>query len=182
MLDLNEALKPQNRDQRGKFTFTDLGVAANVKTMSPELLAKAGGKFIVGYIIGHSNGTVERSSPDGTQKFEGLSGNFIGIPADGREQIESGVLFIPDSFHNIIADSLAKRQETTPNATIDFAIEVAAVPAKNPAGYSWVLKSMAPPAETHPLDTGMKVFAEYMKKALPAPQAVPDAKAAGGKK
>jgi hypothetical protein len=137
-----------NFAQRTKITLKDIG--------APSLVATKGvdGKYVLGTLIGIATGFVERQSPDGSEKFEGLAGSFRVVPAEGSdtEPLESGVLFIPNAFHNMVAESLKAAQQSDPKASLNFAFEVASISAKNPAGYSWEMTPLIENAAENPLD------------------------------
>lgn len=136
------------RSQRTKITLKDIGEPALVKTLPP-----AEHQYVLGTLIGIASKFVERNSPDGQDKFEGLGGTFRVIPADPqRDELESGILFIPDAFHNMIASVLRKGQDNDPNFEVKFAFEVSSVKANNAAGYSWDFKPMIENAAENPLD------------------------------
>lgn len=142
------------RAQRSKLTLSMLGNPQLVKTMTPEELAKTKGKYLVGTIYGAASEIVQRSSPDGADKFEGLRGSFIGVPSDNTrlDEVESGVLFVPDAFHTLVADKLREVKKHSETATVEFAFECFAIPAKNPAGYSWELVPAMTFEGKHPLE------------------------------
>jgi len=141
------------RAQRSKITLTGIGNPSLVKNMTPEELAAGGGKYFVGSIYGAASDLIERASPDGADKFEGLRGSFVAVPSDRErfEEQESGVMFIPDAFHTLIADKLKEVKKTSDSATVEFAFDCYAIPAKNPAGYSWELVPALPFEGKHPL-------------------------------
>lgn len=161
------ALSTAPRMQKGKLTLADLGAPALVKTLPAE--KKPQGRYYVGRILGRAVDFLERSNPkEPEEKFEGLRGNFIMQPsADGMEELESGVLFLPDAFHNLVAQPLRIAQKTDANATLEFALDVFSIEAKNPAGYSWTMQPALPPEGKHPLaDLAGRVIAA--QKALAA--------------
>lgn len=159
------------RSWKSKLTLGDLGIPANVKVMSAEDLAKSGGKYVMGYLIGKAGGVVERSNPKDGTVMEGLKGSFVMMPSDPqRDELESGVLFIPDAFHNLVADKLRETLKTDENGTVEFAFEVCSVPAKNPAGYSWQFQPALPFAGTHVLADTLAKITAIKQKALEAPR------------
>jgi hypothetical protein len=141
------------RSQRTKLTLKDLGEGAMVKAMTAEQLKASGNKCIIGYLVGRARGFVDRTDEKTAEKFEGLLGAFRMVPSDtSREQLESGVLFIPDAFHNLVGDRLREVRKTDENATVEFAFEVSSIPAKNPAGYSWNFQPAMEFTGKNPLD------------------------------
>lgn len=168
-----QQVAPRNRAQRTKLTLADFG-AVTLKGMDPAKLAEMGGKLNMGRFIGIAVGFVERNAPDGNQKFEGLKGQFRIIPADHtKEELESGVCFFPDAYHNLLAGPLraaiggGNGAAVDPNATVQFGFQVNAIPAKNPAGYSWEFVPLIASTGVNPLDD---LYAGILKIAPPAPQ------------
>lgn len=146
----------ENRSQRTKLTLADFGDPSRVKAETgpdAEAVAKNKGKLSLGVLIGIASKFLERKSVKDQQVFEGLGGQFRIIPADkAREELESGVLFVPDAFHNMMASALRKAQATDPNATVKVAFQVNVIKAKNPAGYSWDFMPLTPPDAANPID------------------------------
>lgn len=149
--------------QVGKITLTNFG--------KPDASKLKNGAVIAGYLVGKARSFIERTQPKEGTKFEGLTGAFRLIPSDpDGEVLESGVLFIPDAFHNLIADQLRTQQRDDPKAEIEFAFEVAAMPANNPAGYSWKFNPAFKFAGVNPLDEVQKKLVAARPKALPKPK------------
>jgi hypothetical protein len=174
------------RSQRTKLVLKDLGEPSLIKAEAESVRT-----LLLGTIIGTATGFVERKSADGEEKFEGLAGQFRSIPADPkRDELESGVLFIPDAFHKMIAVALRDQLKADPNATISFGFEVSSIRANNPAGYSWDFKPMIEAKAENPLDAllgelgGVKEVngKRVLQIAGPAKSAAPPAAAAAGKK
>ncbi len=138
--------------QRSKLAPKDLGAPALIKTMPENQKA-----YLVGTFVGIATGIIKRKNPkDENEVFEGLSGSFRAIPSvETLDELESGVLFIPDAFHNMIAAALAKVQKDDPTAELRFAIECSSVRANNPAGYSWDFKPLFDQGK-NPLDELVK--------------------------
>jgi hypothetical protein len=166
-------LAEQARSWRGKLTLKDIGAPDLVKTLTDQEYTAAGRKYVLGYLSGKASGFIKRTMPKDNQEFEGLAGSFWIMPADPqREELESGLLFIPDAFHNLIGDALRKAKSTDENASVEFAFEVSSIKANNPAGYSWDFKPAIPFQGTHVLsDTMSKVrkIAADRQKLLAAP-------------
>lgn len=136
------------RSQRTKLVLKDLGEPALIKAQAPEIKS-----LLLGTLMGIASDFVSRQSPDKTQTFEGLAGQFRSIPADPKsDELESGIIFMPDAFHNLIAANLKTAKAADKDATISFAFEVSSVRANNPAGYSWDFKPKIEAAANNPLD------------------------------
>lgn len=158
------------RAQRGKITLTDIKDMAGAVSM-------ANGPVVVGYLAGQAASFIKRKNLKTDEDMEGISGNFIAVPTnpDG-EELESGILFLPDAFHNIISTELrhVQAQDGQKDAVLDFALEVSMIPAKNPAGYSWQMKPATPPRGRHILQDQIslvtKLQADNAKRLLAAPK------------
>lgn len=134
--------------QRTKLVLKDLGNPDAIKSQKDDVK-----RLVLGTLVGRASGFIERTNPKDGEVMEGLTGEFRSIPADAEaDQLESGVLFIPDAFHNLIAARLKKAKEADANAVINFAFEVASVRATNPQGRSWDFKPMIDPGEENPMD------------------------------
>lgn len=161
--------------QRTKIVTKDLGDPSVIK-LQPENVKK----LMLGTIVGIVTGFCERGNPkDPSEKFEGLVGNFRSIPVDEkREELESGVCFLPDAFHNMLSVPFKKMLETDKNATLEFAFEISAIRATNPQGYSWEFRPKSEPVSGNPIDQMLarlgevKVIEGKKMLAIAAPVAV----------
>lgn len=156
------------RTQKGKITLADVGIPGNVKIAERR---DSKGRYLAGVLLGRAEGFLVRSNlkaGDGQpDTFEGLRGTFISQPSDpNMDEMESGVLFIPDAYHNLLAGKLREAQKKDPSAAIEFALNIYSIEAKNPAGYSWIVEPREAFVGQHPLDNLMKRVA-----ALPKPEA-----------
>jgi hypothetical protein len=134
--------------QRTKLVLKDLGNPDEIKSQ-PDTVRR----MVLGTLVGRAGGFIERTNPKDGEVMEGLTGEFRSIPANPEaDQLESGVLFIPDAFHNLIASKLREAKKADANAVINFAFEVASVRATNPQGRSWDFKPMIDAGEENPLD------------------------------
>ena len=157
------------RLQRSKLTLGDLGIPSTVKTATADQKTRDG-MLLIGTIFGRASGFVERvnlKQKEGeSPTFEGLKGTFVGVPADDTlDEKESGILYIPDAFHNMIAEQLRATATNDGSGrqrlgSVEFAFECYAIEAKNPAGYSWVLRPALPPTGKHPLADMMAQVAQ----------------------
>jgi hypothetical protein len=176
------------RSQRSKLVLKDLGNPDEIKS-APEAVRR----LVLGTLVGIADGFIERTNPKDGEIMEGLTGQFRSIPAnEASEELESGILFIPDAFHNLIAATLRSEKAKDANAKVNFAFEIAAVRANNPQGRSWDFKPMIESETENPLDAFManvgKLAIKDGKRVLmiagPATPAQTDAPkaVAGGKK
>ncbi len=174
------------RAQRTKLALKDLGDPTMVKTLPEGQRVKPG--YFMGTIIGIASGFVNRKNEKTGEAMEGLGGTFRFIPStEDRDELESGILWIPDAFHNMIAEQLRGAQMRDENAKLNFAFEVKSIGAQNPAGYSWEFTPKFENRADNPLDELMasvgeiKVVAGKRMLALAAPEA-PKIAAGAGKK
>jgi hypothetical protein len=136
------------RSQRSKLVLKDLGNPDEIKSQ-PDTIRR----LVLGTLVGIADGFIERTNPKDGEIMEGLIGQFRSIPAkEDGEELESGILFIPDAFHNLIAATLRGEKNKDPAAKVNFAFEVAAVRANNPQGRSWDFKPLIESETENPLD------------------------------
>ena len=143
--------------QRTKIVTKDLGDPSIIK-LQPENVRK----MMLGTIIGVVTGFCERGNPkDPSEKFEGLVGSFRSIPADPtRDELESGVCFLPDAFHNMISTPFKSMVANDKNAQLRFAFEISAIRATNPQGYSWEFLPKIEAVGGNPLDALLEDLGE----------------------
>jgi hypothetical protein len=136
------------RSQRSKLVLKDLGNPDEIKSQNDTVK-----RLVLGTLVGIADGFIERTNPKDGEIMEGLIGQFRSIPAKAdAEELESGILFIPDAFHNLIAATLRTEKSKDPAAKVNFAFEVAAVRANNPQGRSWDFKPLMESETENPLD------------------------------
>ena len=165
------------RSIRGKLVLKDLGNPDAIKAMASDIK-----RLVLGQLIGMASGFVERTDPKTGEQFEGLSGLFRSVPADKSEdELESGVLFIPDAFHNVIASKLREVLKADPSASVNFAFEVASIRASNPQGRSWDFKPLWDEAE-NPIDRLIKAQPLQVEDKSNVKTIEPPKTATGGKK
>lgn len=152
--------------QRTKLALKDMGEPSIIKTL-PENIRQ----HRLGGLFGIATGFVSRTNPKDGTVMEGLAGAFRVVPSDEkRETLESGILFIPDAFHNGIAMRLREMQKTDTLATLDFTFDINVIRASNPIGYSWEFKPTREFAGKNPLDELQAAHEAF--KALPPPPKV----------
>lgn len=165
--------------QRTKLVLKDLGEPAMVKT-----LTDGQNRYVLGTLYVMASSVISRKNPKAggdnePDTYEGLAGTFRMVPSDAkRDTLESGILFVPDAFHNMIADTVKAATKDDPNAIVRTAFEIASIKAANPAGYSWEFKPLMQQA-VNPMDNFVGEIAEHRQKMLAAPK---EEKAPAGKK
>src|SRR6185312_2681744 len=138
--------------KKSKITLSDFN-PKRIATLAPEHKTLA-----LGALIGRSVDTVKRQSPDKSQTFTGLSGDFEAyfypyVDASGvsvtPDPWSSGVLFMPDSFMTSIIELISDKVNPDTGEVLEqgaeavqFAFEVGVQRAGNPQGYEWYLKPL----------------------------------------
>lgn len=159
------------REILAKLALKDLGNPAYVTTMTDAELSKANGKHYMGMLIGRASTVIKRTDPKTDEEREGLAGTFIMRPSkEGEAEKESGLLWIPDAFHNLVAGKLVEAQKTDPQANIEFAFDVSSIKATNPRGYSWQFIPAVPFEGKHPLDDMISRITAQKSKTIEAPK------------
>lgn len=131
-------------------------------------------KILLGTVFGIATGVSRKTVPDpttetGQKEFEGLSGEFEGVPADpSRDTVQSGTLYLP-VIHQQIA-GMFKREKDAPSS-IRFACEVYSMRDTNKAGYTVVAEAITPLAEADPLGELKKAVADHRAKVKELPKA-----------
>lgn len=97
-------------------------------------------------IFGEASGLAIKGLPTGDQ-FTALTGVFEATNLHTGEVFNSGVLFLPGGLHEAVVAAIDKEE----NMTVKFGILLVAVPAKNPAGYSWVGRDVVDLQQEDPL-------------------------------
>ena len=133
---------------RSKLVLKDLGNPDMIKSEPANV-----NRLVLGTLVGEATGFLERTNPKDGTVMEGLIGSFRSIPAqvDG-DIIESGVLYIPDAFHNLIAGALRDQLKKDSASKVGFAFEVASIRANNPQGRSWDFRPLIDNAAYNPVD------------------------------
>jgi len=146
-------------------------------------------------------GTASGIKPALDQRGEpvyGLTGAFLGINiAQGLEagkddkpadfgNYRSGILYLPGGIQELIQAPLetalnSPDKETASNAAIEFAMDIFAVPANNPAGYSFVATLLGDAAQADPFAGIKSKIGEAKLPALPSPAEIKKAQEAAEK-
>ena len=152
--DANKAPEAASAEFLTKLTLKAIGC-------NPRIAATEGKKVPLARIYGIATGIKTKIDPKG-DTFEAIEGSFEAVNLKTGEVYRSGLLFLPGGIHETLTGSLKKGGEGT---TIRFGLEVSAIPASNPIGYSYSAKSLIP-------DAGDDLLADMRKSAmsLPAPK------------
>lgn len=99
-------------------------------------------------IVGIADGIKQVEDPVHGKVFYPLTGRFEGINPETGTKTRSGVLYLPTGIHETYEAAVRKLEE---GDSIRFAIEIRAVRAENPAGYSYEAVDLLPLQEVDPL-------------------------------
>ena len=127
-------------------------------------------------IFGLADGVKQKDDPISGKTFFPLIGRFQAVNCESGEITRSGVLYLPTGIHETYEAAVRKLEE---GDTLQFAVELRAVRASNPVGYSYEAKDLMPPSSNDPLNnfaeevTKGKLIAQTpAQKELPAPKPV----------
>lgn len=92
---------------------------------------------VLGVIFGRATGTKVKLDGAGNA-HEAILGQFEGRSADGKTVVRSAMLYLPSGLHEGIVEKL----KAMDGAPAEFAVEIKAMPASNPAGYSYGMRNL----------------------------------------
>lgn len=98
---------------------------------------------VLGTIFGRATGMKVKVDGAGNA-HEAIVGTFEGRSADGKTIVRSAMLYLPGGLH----ESIVERIKEMNGAPAEFAVEIKAMPAANPAGYSYGMRSLVPMTAT----------------------------------
>jgi hypothetical protein len=108
-------------------------------------------EIFLGTLIGRATGVVVRTMPN-QQTFEGLGGEFECNVVGSDEPVQSGVLFMPDTFINGLIGMLSDKTDSKTGEVIEpaasavqIAFKIYSVKDGNAQGYTWKLESIRDP-------------------------------------
>lgn len=116
----------------------------------------------VARIAGHATGTGVDTDKTG-QVYVHAAGQFAATNMQTGAQYRAGKLYLPGGFHEMVVSEIEKTRES--GAPVEFAIEIWAVSADNPIGYSYVGRPLFAPAKADPL---MQLAARMNEAPIPA--------------
>lgn len=161
----NKPADEVKRDEKGFQTEI-----SEVAKITPGMLgkpsrAKAENKEIaIARIFGIANGIKVVKAPNG-DIFEALKGNFEAYSLEDGVVLTSGILYLPTGIHDRV---LAQLKDADEGTSIQFGIELAAIPASNPQGYSWKATAKVKQDRADPL-AELRKMTIADAKLLPAP-------------
>lgn len=112
--------------------------------------------IFLGTIVGMAVGISTRTNDTG-EVFEGLKGEFRGIPADENKPIvESGILYLhPGMFERVAVQF----RGDNPARQVGFALEIYTKKANNKAGYEYAFRPIREAEAVDPLAPLMEMVA-----------------------
>lgn len=155
--------------------------------INPGVVKQTGRRTPVGGVWGRATGTKTSVDSKGDVMVDksgkplvGLVGQFRGVNLQSGAEYMSSTLYLHNAFQRLIEDELAKQEGRAKRGSgnfrgVEFGFRIDAVPAANPAGYSYVYVSMMPATKADPLahltDQAHALLESDQKPALPAPDA-----------
>jgi hypothetical protein len=106
--------------------------------------------------------------------YHALVGQFEAQNLQSGEVFRSGQLYLPTGIHEMLEDAVKKLETDTD--FVSFAIQLRAVTAKNPAGYSYEAQNLLKTTHVDPLDDMRAQLEGTEQPKLPAPAKTPKAK------
>lgn len=107
---------------------------------------------------------------DGSVKnYEQLKGQFRGINLTTGERFQSGILYLPEGIHELLAEPLKAAHAANEDAEVTFGFDVFSEKRKNVAGYGYGAVVLGEPAAD---DAFARLESDFVKAgapALPAP-------------
>lgn len=114
-------------------------------------------------VLGVASGIKAATDARGDPVF-GLTGQFEGTNIETGETAQSGVLYLPGGIQELLQGPLETAIADDKNARIQFAYDIFAVSASNPAGYSFEAENLI---EVEREDPFAAMRAELATKSLP---------------
>jgi hypothetical protein len=114
-------------------------------------------------IVGIADGIKQVEDPNQGKVFFPLTGRFQATNSANGDITRSGILYLPTGIHETYEAAVRKLEE---GDSIRFALELRAVKATNPAGYSYEAVDLLPMAEVDPLQEITKTLAASKQTAV----------------
>lgn len=118
-------------------------------------------------IIGEASGIKQVDDPTHGTVHEALVGRFQSTDAETGDQVRSGMLYLPKGIHETITSAVKAAAE---GELVRFALEMRAVRADNPAGYTYEAVPLLKPAEHDPLSEITQLIAQSKQARLEPPK------------
>jgi len=156
----------------GKLSPKAMGWDRNAIGTETAKVPADGGKVLLGRIVGIVSGLKQTVNNDTGDIQTGLKGNFRGFSSlPNKEPVTSGVCYLPGGIQEMIEGALATAQEGgDKKATVNFAIDLFAIPATNKAGYWFKADNIVEMSAADPLELLLQSANEKKSLALEAPK------------
>lgn len=132
-------------------------------------------EMLLGRIIGVITGTVTRKDPTGEKEYKGLKGDFLATSQNTNvEPSRSGICYLPDFAQQPLIGRYEGPEADRPKGPVKLAVDVYAIKASNPQGYSWKLQPLIEATELEqadPLAMLEKELSAGKQKQVEAPKA-----------
>ena len=145
----------------------------SVKTLGgdPARAKKEGKEVPLCRIYGIADHIIAKQDRDGNP-ITGIGGNFEGVNYETGAKARSGVMYLPAGIHEQIVGAVdtgvLDDKDRPVYSSVRFGLEIVAVPASNPHGYSYKAKHLMDAAEDDPLSELADSLPDM--PALPSPE------------
>ncbi len=147
----------------GKLTAKALGWDRNAIGTAVKKVPQDGGRVFLARIGGIVSGMHQTVNDDTGEVQTGLKGSFRGLSsvteaksADDATQVPiivtAGRCYLPGGLQEMVEAAYAQATATDAKATVNFALDLYAIPATNKAGYSYDGDTVTEATESDPLD------------------------------
>jgi hypothetical protein len=109
---------------------------------NPRKVDKENSPLALCQIFGKADGIKVGEGRDG-RVWQCLTGNFAGVNLVTGDEYRSGKLFLPGGIQEVIENAVKSLGEGT-DVTVRFGLQISAVVADNPIGYSYVARNLMP--------------------------------------
>lgn len=165
----------------GKLTAKSLGWDRNAIGIAVKRVPADGGRVFIGRIVGIVSGLHETVNEDSGEVQTGLKGNFRGvsslpeyaqkidnggpvtdangpvmIPTGDNVTMTAGRCYLPGGIQEMIEGAYKGAASGDKNATVQFGVDLYAIPATNKAGYSYDADTVTEASTADPLDALMQ--------------------------
>jgi hypothetical protein len=101
--------------------------------------------------------------------YEQLNGDFRAINAKTGERFQSGILYLPEGIHELIADPLKSAAENNESAEVTFALDIWSERRNNLSKYGYGATVLGEPTVPDAI-AALEKSIEHSAPALPAPK------------
>ena len=143
-----EAPQTHTPSMVGKLTISNLGCI-------PAAAVVEGQSSPIARIYGIASGIKQVVDKNRGDVYESITGDFEGVNLKTGAIYQASVLYLPSGIHGLLENAVKSTVDADTGKqsynSVKFALEIAVVKAKNPAGYSYEAKSLVPAVVDDPL-------------------------------